>query len=257
MTLHPLGDEIAAAIDRLEAEHDVRVLYAAESGSRAWGFASPDSDFDVRFIYVHKLDWYLQIGDPRDVVEAMLPHDLDLSGWELRKALRLLAKGNVPLCEWLDSPIVYREQPAFAARLRALAPRWFDPAHALFHYLNTAKSTHRAHLAQLEVRLKKVFYALRPLLACRWIEHARAQPPTAFQRLVDAAWVTDAERAMIAGLQIAKAAASEADRAPLAPPVAAWLTGEMERYEKIGASFARPRERDCSDLDALLRDWVV
>jgi predicted nucleotidyltransferase len=104
-----MNNAIKAAIAEIEGHHDVRVLYAAESGSRAWGFASPDSDYDVRFIYAHRRDWYLGIGEPRDVIEAMLPGDLDLAGWDLRKTLRLYLRGNYALNEWLDSPIVYAE----------------------------------------------------------------------------------------------------------------------------------------------------
>jgi len=248
---------IGAAVAGIEATHGVRVLFAAESGSRAWGFASPDSDYDVRFIHVHALDWYLRVSEPRDVIEAMLPHDLDLSGWELRKALRLFANGNQAVFEWLDSPIVYREDAAFARRLRALAPAFFRPAKALFHYLGTARTTWRDHLAQPEVRLKKVFYALRPLLACRWIEEARTSPPTAFARLVEAPWVDAHERAMIAELQAAKAVASEADRTPMPVRVAAWLVEQMARAERAGPTLAAPADADAAALDALLRDVVT
>lgn len=248
---------IGTAVAGIETTHGVRVLFAAESGSRAWGFASPDSDYDVRFIHVHALDWYLCVSEERDVVEAMLPRDLDLSGWELRKALRLFASGNQALFEWLDSPIVYLEDATFAARLRALVPQYFRPAKALFHYLGTARTTWRDHLVQPEVRLKKVFYALRPLLACRWIEEARTSPPTAFARLVEAPWVTGVERAMIAGLMAAKAVASEADRAPLPADVAAWLTAQMEHNERIGPTLAARADADAAPLDALLRDMVL
>src|SRR6478609_457570 len=106
---------------RLEAEQNVRVLYACESGSRAWGFASRDSDYDVRFLYVHRRDWYLSVEDRRDVIEKPIAEDLDVSGWELRKALRLLRKSNPPLHEWLKSPIVYCHDPVFAAEFGALA----------------------------------------------------------------------------------------------------------------------------------------
>jgi uncharacterized protein len=109
---HPVSDDIRSDIlDRLlaiEAEHGVRALYACESGSRGWGFASPDSDYDVRFIYVHPLPWYLRVSAQRDVIEVPISDELDINGWELRKALSLLKKGNATLIEWLDSPVVYR-----------------------------------------------------------------------------------------------------------------------------------------------------
>lgn len=248
---------IAEAIVDIETRHGVRVLYAAESGSHAWGFASPDSDYDVRFVYAHALDRYLTLDDPRDVIEAMLPRDIDLAGWDLRKTLRLIAGGNPTPFEWLGSPIVYREDAAFAARLRERAPAFFRPAKALFHYLGTARSTWREHLCAPEVRLKKVFYALRPLLACRWIEHARTPPPTPFARLVEAPWVNEAERSMIAELQAAKALASEADRAPLSDNLAVWLVAQLEHYERVGPTLAARGDADTAPLDRLLREVIA
>ena len=115
------------ALAQVEAERNVRVLLACESGSRAWGFASRDSDYDVRFLYVHRRDWYLSIEDRRDVIEQPIADDLDVSGWELRKALRLLRKSNPPLLEWLKSPVVYRHDPVFAAEFGALATEFFSP----------------------------------------------------------------------------------------------------------------------------------
>ena len=112
-----MKDRIREEIRTLESECDARVLLAVESGSRAWGFASPDSDYDVRFIYAHRRDWYLSVLESRDVIERMLPGDLDVSGWELRKALRLFAKCNLALNEWILSPEVYHAEPAFRGRL--------------------------------------------------------------------------------------------------------------------------------------------
>jgi len=129
-------DAIRQAIADIEAEHAVRVLFAAESGSRAWGFASPDSDFDVRFIYVHRRDWYLGIDEPRDVIEAMLPGDLDLSGWDLRKTLRLFLRCNAALNECLGSPIVYAERGDLASQLRDLLPEAFRALAGYHHYLS-------------------------------------------------------------------------------------------------------------------------
>ncbi|WP_257386782.1 nucleotidyltransferase domain-containing protein [Tahibacter caeni] len=244
--------QILDALAAIEREHAVRVLFAAESGSRAWGFASPDSDYDVRFVYVHARDWYLRLSEPRDVIEQMLPDDLDVSGWDLRKALRLFARSNVALYEWLGSPIVYREDPAFAAPARALIARHFQPAAAMHHYLGTARTTFHEHLAGETVRLKKVFYFLRPILACRWIEHARSQPPTAFAELVAAGWVDDAERTAIAALQQRKQLASEADREALDPALAQWMRDQLEHYAHVGPSLARRVDGSLDELDALM-----
>lgn len=243
---------ILRALDTVERDYGVDVLFAAESGSRAWGFASPDSDYDVRFVYRHPRDWYLRVSEPRDVIERMLPDDLDVSGWDLRKALRLFQRGNVALYEWLDSPIVYREQPVLATRLRALLPSFFQPASALHHYLGTARTTFADHLDRPTVRLKKVFYFLRPILACRWIEQTREQAPTEFSKLVAAAWVTDGERAFIADLQQRKLLASEGETEALEPALSQWMQEQLAYFTRIGPSLARHRNADSAALDALM-----
>src|SRR5436190_18752929 len=122
------------ALAQLEAERNVRVLFACESGSRAWGFASRDSDYDVRFLYVHVRDWYLSVEARRDVIEQPIADDLDLSGWELRKALQLLRKSNPPLLEWLKSPVVYKRDPVFVAECEALAAKYYSPRKCFAHY---------------------------------------------------------------------------------------------------------------------------
>ena len=250
-------DAIEAAIAAIEYEHDVRVLYAAESGSRAWGFASPDSDYDVRFIYVHRRDWYLGIGEPRDVIEAMLPGDLDLAGWDLRKTLRLYLRGNYALNEWLDSPIVYAERGGLAAQLRELMPLAFRAPGGYHHYLRTAHSVHDVHLKATEVRLKKVFYALRALLACRWIRQAGTQPPTAFERLVTASWVDESERAMVRELEIAKAAARESERTVLADGVRCWIEGEIGAAQEAAASLRTAANLTTERLDRLMIECLA
>lgn len=253
----PMTPAILDALAQLEAERGIHVLLAAESGSRAWGFASPDSDYDVRFVYAHPRDWYLRVFEGRDVIERMLPGDLDLSGWDLRKALRLYTRCNVALYEWLGSPIIYREDAAFTSRLRELLPQYFQPAAALHHYLGTARTTFNDHLAGEAVRLKKVFYFLRPILACRWIEHAASQPPTAFAELVAADWVAADERETINELQRRKLLASEGDTETLDPALKQWMQQQLDYFTRIGPALARKREVDNGELDALLAAFCL
>src|SRR5580698_9021306 len=125
MQNHNIQQRVRDVLAQLEAERQVRVLFACESGSRAWGFASRDSDYDVRFLYVHRRDWYLSVEARRDVIELPIAEDLDVSGWDLRKALRLLRKSNPPLLEWLKSPVVYRHDPVFAVEFGALAAEFY------------------------------------------------------------------------------------------------------------------------------------
>jgi uncharacterized protein len=170
-------------LKEMEQAYNVKILYACESGSRAWGFPSPDSDYDVRFIYVHPKEYYQSIDEQRDVIELPINDLLDINGWELRKALRLFRKSNAPLYEWLQSPIVYAQHTDFVIGVKGLMPGYFSPRATMHHYLSMTKSVFENDLAAGEVRLKKYFYALRPILACRWIADRRDVPPMEFGKL--------------------------------------------------------------------------
>ena len=178
-------DEIKSELSKLEADRNIKILYAVESGSRAWGFASKDSDWDVRFMYVHDYDWYLSINDKKDNIETILPNDIDLSEWELKKALLLFRKSNPPLLEWLRSPTIYKEEFSTAAELRNAVKIYFNPKSCLYHYLHIATGNHNAYFKDEMVRLKKYFYVLRPILACCWIERTNEMAPMEFDVLVE------------------------------------------------------------------------
>jgi len=215
---HPVSDqmraEVLGVLARLEREHDVRVLFACESGSRGWGFASPDSDYDVRFLYVQRLPWYLTVEPGRDVLEEPISGELDVGGWELRKALGLLRDSNPTLLEWLRSPIAYRQDEAWVARLRALAQDKFSPVRGYHHYVSMARKNLREHLYGETVRYKKYLYVLRPLLAARWIREGRGVPPMRFADLVAATSLDAALVAEVDALLEVKMRAGEAATSP-------------------------------------------
>lgn len=169
----------------IEGDHEVRVLFAVESGSRAWGFPSPDSDYDVRFVYVHALDWYLSLAPGRDVIELPISDELDIAGWDLRKALNLLLKPNPVMLEWLSSPVHYRWQDETCAALSALAERTAPAAACLYHYLHLGETQWMRHVAQADtIKYKKYFYVLRPALAIRWVRlHPDVPPPMNIQAM--------------------------------------------------------------------------
>ena len=157
-----MREAILERLAAIEREHGVGVVYACESGSRAWGFASPDSDYDVRFVYARDLDWYLSfdVERQRDVIECPIVDDLDCNGWDIRKALHLFTRTNGALLEWLHSPVGYVERGHFAQSLRHLAPRCFNATALCYHYHHMARSNARGYLFTEEVRLKKYFYVL-------------------------------------------------------------------------------------------------
>ena len=176
---------IQEQLKKIEKDHDVRILLAVESGSRAWGFASPDSDYDVRFIYARKKEDYLRLEEVRDVIELPINDELDINGWDLQKTLRLLYRSNPTLFEWFSSPIVYLETP-FADEFRKLMLDYFSTKKSLYHYISMAESNYRMYLKEEMVKAKKYFYVLRPILACHWIMEKKTPPPMLFTELVDA-----------------------------------------------------------------------
>lgn len=176
-------NEIKAKLSDIEKIENVKILFAIESGSRAWGFESVDSDYDVRFVYVRPLDYYLHLNKKRDVIEYMLNDVYDINGWDLDKSLRLLHSSNPTLFEWMNSPFIYKTTP-FHEKLKKLSSAYFLSKSGLNHYLSMAKSTYKEYLIHDIVKLKKYFYAIRPLLACRWILKHKTPPPVLFSELV-------------------------------------------------------------------------
>ncbi|MBQ8881827.1 MAG: nucleotidyltransferase domain-containing protein [Clostridia bacterium] len=171
-------------LNEIEKRENIKILHCVESGSRAWGFASPDSDYDVRFIYIRPQEFYLRLDEPRDVIEWQLDDTLDINGWDVKKALQLLNKSNPTLFEWNSSPIVYRTTDDWQ-KISAVINDFFLQKAGLYHYLSTAKGNYREYLKGETVRLKKYFYVLRPILACKWILDKGTPPPMLFSTLMD------------------------------------------------------------------------
>lgn len=172
-------------LNEIERKENIKILHCVESGSRAWGFASPDSDYDVRFIYLRPRDFYLRLDKTRDVIEWQLDPIIDMNGWDLQKALKLLHDSNPTLFEWNSSPVVYRTTDEWK-RVSSVINDYYIRKSGLYHYLNMAKDNYREYLKADRVRLKKYFYVLRPILACKWILDRGTPPPMLFNSLLDA-----------------------------------------------------------------------
>lgn len=252
---------IQQKLKEIEEQFQVKVLFAVESGSRAWGFPSTDSDYDVRFVYIHQPDWYLAIdpqgiGNKRDVIEMPINDMLDISGWEITKALRLFRKSNPPFLEWMYSEIRYYEAFSFKGKLKLLEDEVFFPNASLHHYLNMAKSNYRSHLTKKEVKIKKYFYALRPVLAASWIKEYQTIPPIDFHELLEALVPDGQLKEEIFTLLKRKKAGEEMDLEQRNHAIHEFLDSEIENLE-VYARTLPPRVGDpTAKLDALFRETL-
>lgn len=248
-------DLIQMKLNEIERSEGVRILRAIESGSRAWGFASPDSDYDVRFIYVRPLRDYLTLRPKRkDTIEWVVDETLDICGWDLSKALQLAHKGNLFLFEWATSPVVYRSTETWD-ELWEVVRAYFSPRAALYSYYGIAYNTNRDFLQGERVRYKKYLYALRPLLACKFIAERREQPPVAFDKLVDAAAPCDL-RPAIDELLAAKAQMNEKDEAARIPAIDAFVEDALMRYAKPPVDWPEDEARSWEPLEELFRKVI-
>ncbi len=231
---------IAARIAEVAASEGVQVLYAAESGSRAWGFASPDSDYDVRFIYAHPRAWYLSLAEQRDVIERPLDEQLvDLAGWDVRKALRLLLKSNPAFYEWLVSPIVYRDDGGFAAAARDLFVRHASPSVVARHYHSIARGQWRSEIADTEQpKLKKYFYVIRPLLSLQWVVREGRLPPMGLDALLEHCTMPIDVRAAVSELLHAKRETPELGRGKRIAVIDDWALSALVALSPDRQSFA-------------------
>jgi len=175
--------QIQAHLTQIEKTHEVTIIAAIESGSRAWGFPSPDSDFDVRFIYAHPKEWYIQLSPERDVIEVPIDPVLDISGWDIRKAMNLANNGNAVVQEWLTSPIVYRQHAMLAPLLRQKIGGSFNAKATYHHYFSMANGMLETVNGD-EVKLKRFFYFARATLSAWWIVQNHTMPPITFKALL-------------------------------------------------------------------------
>ena len=247
--------EINEKLDEIERKEGVRILHAVESGSRAWGFTSPDSDYDVRFVYVRPKEDYLRLDEPRDVIEWQLDEVLDINGWDLKKALRQFAKGNATLFEWSGSPIVYRTTEEWT-RIKEISKQFFSEKAAVYHYYGTANSTLQGYLLGDAVRYKKYFYALRPLLATRFIEEYHVAPPVLFDDLLKMD-LPEALRQAIDELLEAKKRTTEGEENPQMPVIRDFIVSETERQKQIADDLKDDHNKDWTALNRLFAEIIM
>lgn len=250
---------IQATLQQIEREENVCIFYACESGSRAWGFSSEDSDYDVRFIYIHPKNWYLSIDEKRDVIERPSDGLIDICGWDIRKALRLFRKSNPPLLEWLNSPIIYQQRLTTVDKIKALLPEYYSPKACLHHYLHMAEGNFREYLKGKSVWTKKYFYVLRPILACKWIEAGYSVVPVEFDVLVNRIVESGELKVAIAELLYRKKSGQELDRGSRILVLSEFIEAELERLnsKKIYGNNLKPNTEQLNELflSALEEAW--
>ena len=244
--------EIQEKLDEIEKKENVKILHAVESGSRSWGFASPDSDYDVRFVYVRPKESYLSIEEPKDMIEYQLDEVLDINGWDLKKALKLFAKGNATLFEWSGSPVVYRTTPEWE-RIREVSKQYFSEKTAVCHYYGTANSTYMEHLQGEMVRYKKYFYALRPLLAAEYIERHHEAPPVLFADLLNMELPETFRSALDELLEIKKRT-TEKEMNPQMPAIREFIETELKKQKEIGDRLPNDHNKDLEALNKIFRE---
>ncbi|MCH2176109.1 MAG: nucleotidyltransferase domain-containing protein [Lentisphaeria bacterium] len=205
-----MDQTIRKYLEELESSKGIKILLACETGSRAWGFPSPDSDYDVRILYKHKLDWYISLGSPRDTIEQMLDdNEIDISGWELRKSLNLMMKSNAPLIERVQSPIIYKADEKFLPEYIKLVKNCYSRIATMHHYLSIAQKCYTEITEGKTYKLKRFFYGLRTATVCEWILVHEEIPPIEFSKVLEGIEVPQPIQNKIKDLVELKATKSE------------------------------------------------
>ena len=244
----PVEELVLMKIKEIEEKENIKVLHVIESGSRAWGFASPDSDYDVRFIYVRDKDFYLSLRDTKDFIDWELNDVLDINGWDLKKVLQHFHKSNATLFEWSNSPVVYYTTDEWKNIYDSVADKYFSCKSALYHYYGTANKNYHEYLCEDMVKYKKYFYVLRPILACRWIEEKKCTPPVLFDELFNAVLEEDM-KAHIQDLLAKKVKMSEADKAPKVDVINQYIEEKLAYYKSLLDTMVDDRNSDWGVLE--------
>lgn len=244
---------ISSELQEIEATEEIQILFAVESGGRAWGFASPDSDYDVRIVYAHKPEWYLRLDNTRDVIEWKLDDTLDISGWDIQKALRLMRGSNPSLLEWLSSPFFYR--PLSDMRISDLADQSFDPRKSCHHYMNMAKNNTRDHLNNDTVKLKKYFYVIRSILAVKHIIASQTQPPILFEDLVNE-YLDDRLVPIVKELLDIKRSNSEILFIPRCNELNTWIFDSLDELETFAKDLPPAKKLPWDEYNDLFLDLI-
>lgn len=230
---------IISTLAEVEQQHNIKILYSCESGSRAWGFPSPDSDWDVRFMYVRPYDYYLSVVDRGLDLHFPITGELDMYGWDIRKVLKLVLKSNTTPFEWLQSPIIYRENSSFQQALWQLCQHYFSQRSNIHHYLGIARGALETMENESEIKIKKLFYVLRPLLAAKWCLEKNSIAPMTIDPLIDL--LPPGMKQHVQELIQFKATAAEGEVIKVDPALQAYITQQISSTTEACAPLPQNR----------------
>ena len=251
----PIEELVRMKIKEIEAKENIRVLHVIESGSRAWGLASPDSDYDVRFIYVRDRNFYLSLRENKDFIDWELNEVLDINGWDIKKVLQHFHKSNATLFEWSNSPVVYYTTDEWKKLYDEVAGQYFACKSSMYHYYGTANKNYHEYLMEDLVKYKKYFYVLRPILACKWIEEKKCPPPVLFDELFDSVLEEDM-KPVIADLLAKKVQMSESDKAPKIDKVNQYVEEKLIYYKNLLEGMDDDRNPDWEPLEEVFKKVI-
>ena len=251
----PIEELVRMKIKEIEAKENIRVLHVIESGSRAWGLASPDSDYDVRFIYVRDRNFYLSLRENKDFIDWELNEVLDINGWDIKKVLQHFHKSNATLFEWSNSPVVYYTTDEWKKLYDEVAGQYFACKSSMYHYYGTANKNYHEYLMEDLVKYKKYFYVLRPILACKWIEEKKCPPPLLFDELFDSVLEEDM-KPVIADLLAKKVQMSESDKAPKIEKVNQYVEEKLIYYKNLLEGMDDDRNPDWEPLEEVFKKVI-
>ncbi|HEY9909333.1 MAG TPA: nucleotidyltransferase domain-containing protein [Thermosynechococcaceae cyanobacterium] len=238
--MHYSLDKLRNLLCEVEFEHNISVIYGLESGSRAWGFESQNSDYDVRFLYIRPINWYLCIEKRDDVLEFGTSDDIDLNGWDLRKSLLFLRQSHPVLLEWLRSPVVYVEQPGIVQQMREIGEEFFAPRSSVHHYIGWAERILHRYFQHSDLAAKRYFYVMRPILCCRWIETVGGQPPLLMQELITAIEMPVETKLALENLIERKRAGYELDSVGRIPALDKYISEVLPQIKEFLVTLPKP-----------------
>lgn len=248
-----IKNAIMQKLKETERNYEVKIPFAIESGSRGWGFASQDSDYDCRFIYVHRKDWYLSVLEKKDIIEYAADEIFDVNGWDLKKVLQHIMKSNAVMFEWLSSNELYIKEDYVATQLQTLANKFFNPIAVSYHYLSIAKNKLGEILSEDEAKLKKYFYILRPIANLEYIFKYMKMPYMEYDRTLAEINLDKAILAEIQELQRIKIDSDESFKIPQNKYLIDYFKNKIDVFSQRLNDMQFTRNREYQEVDIVFR----